>query len=126
MAAVKKIVDQSRYEEWVVSRPPAVRAVVERLPPDRLYRMKSTGQRCTIAAYGECEDGSVTLRVEVTGQYNRVLFSREVSGIAPDDLSECDLPAPGEDVGDTSSEAGWTKEDVQKILLPELARRLNR
>lgn len=115
MAVVREM-DQQAWEEWVKSRPPAVAAVCRKFPPDRLYRMKTTGHRCTLVSYGE--DGTVT--VSVSGQYNRILFARNVFGINPDDLEECDLPAPGEDVGDTAAEAGYTEEDVRNILIPRL------
>ena len=57
--------------------------------------MKSTGQRVTLVSYGE--DG--TLRVLVSGQYNCIVFDREVFGIAADDLEECDLPGADEMTG---------------------------
>lgn len=86
---------QAEWVEWVASRPECVRLLCERLPFDRLYRMKSTGQRVTIDAYSE--DG--TLRVFVSGKYNLITFQRSVFGISPDDLEECDLPALDEPVG---------------------------
>ena len=57
--------------------------------------MKSTGHRVTMYSYSE--NGTVT--VNVTGDYNVVVFERQVFGISPDDLEECDLPAPGEFLG---------------------------
>jgi hypothetical protein len=86
--------------------------------------MKSTGHRCTIGIYGVEESGVVSLVVDVTGQYNRIIFGRRVFGISPTDLEECDLPAEGEDVGDTAAEAGYTKDDVVNILIPKLKKEM--
>ncbi len=95
MAIVDPIIDREGYERWVCSRPPRVRQMLRSHPPDRLYRMSSTGHRVTIYSY--CEDGTVT--VDVTGEYNRVAFNRRVFSIDPADLTECDLPAPDEKLG---------------------------
>lgn len=114
--AVVQPIDQSAFDQWLETRPECIQKLARRLPPDRLYRMKSSGHRCTLHSYSEND----TVTVNVTGQYNRVLFGRQVFGIAADDLEECDLPAPGEDVGDTSMEAGYTDDDVEKILIPQL------
>lgn len=86
--------------DWVAERPPAVRAVAERFNPWTLYRMKSTGQRVTVVSFGEPDHGgAVTLKVLVSGEFNVVIFDREVFGIKPEDLEECDLPQPGELLG---------------------------
>lgn len=87
--------DMARFDAWFAERPDCIKALVEKLPPDRLYRMKSTGHRVTIYSYSE--DGTVT--VEVTGQYNFLAFERRVFGIAAADLMECDLPSADERVG---------------------------
>lgn len=83
------------WAKWVDSRPPAVRTIAERFNPWTLYRMKSTGQRVTVASF--YEDG--TISVNITGQFNQIAFDRNVFGIDPDDLMECDLPAADETVG---------------------------
>jgi hypothetical protein len=88
-------IDEAAWREWVESRPPEVKAMCERLPPNLLYRMNSTGQRVTLHSYSE--NGTVT--VNVTGEYNFVTFERQVFGISPDDLEECDLPGPDELIG---------------------------
>ncbi|SRR5712691_4425582 len=90
---------ETEYREWVAARPPAVRAVAERFEPWTLYRMKSTGQRVTICSFTEQKDGRVTLRVNVTGQFNAHLFDSLVFGIDPDDLEPCDLPGEDEVLG---------------------------
>lgn len=88
--------EQDQYHaEWLAERPQAIKDLVAKLPPDRLYRLKTTGHRVFLYAYSE--DGTVT--VAVTGQFNALPFERRVFGIAPEDLEECDLPDPDEPVG---------------------------
>lgn len=79
---------------WCNTRPDHVKAVALKFRPWKLYRINSSGHRVTLFSFGEGEDGSVTLRVNVTGEYNFVMFDRLVFGIKPGDLEECDLPAP--------------------------------
>ncbi len=43
------------------------------------------------------ENGTVT--VAVSGEFNAVTFERQVFGVNPDDLDECDLPAKDEVTG---------------------------
>lgn len=84
------------WREWVASRPDSVRTVAERLDPWSLYRMKSTGDRVTIASF--YEDG--TVKVNITGEFNSgLLFDHSVFGIEPDDLEPCALPSPSETGG---------------------------
>lgn len=88
-------IDETAWCKWVATRPPEVQSLCNRLPPDRLYRMKSTGHRVTLYSYSE--DGTVT--VDVTGEYNAVVMERRVFGISPDDLEECEMPGSGETTG---------------------------
>ncbi|CAM5999267.1 unnamed protein product [Sphagnum balticum] len=90
---------KSEWAEFVSSRPDAVRKVAERFNPWTLYRIGKDGHRVTLYSFGEHEDGSVTLTVNVTGEFNCVVFERRVFGIKPEDLEECDLPAEGEIMG---------------------------
>jgi len=91
---------EREWKEWVAGRPEAVRAVAERFEPWTLYRMKSTGQRVFVMGFFDPDDaGKVLLSVGVTGEFNLVAFERKVFGIDPDDLVECDLPAPNEALG---------------------------
>ena len=113
MAIIKEI-DQAALTEWAASRPQVIRDLIAKCPPDRLYLLKTSSHRVTLRSY--CENGTVT----VTGEYNRVLFSRYVFAVNPDDLEECELPSADEDVGDTSAEAGYSQEDVENILIPKL------
>jgi hypothetical protein len=89
------VIDEKGWNDWVATRPPEVQELCRRLPPDRLYRMKSTGQRVTLLSYSE----NGTVRVSVSGDYNFVTFERQVFGVNADDLEECDLPGPSELTG---------------------------
>jgi hypothetical protein len=114
MAKVAEL-DMVAFNAWVETRPPVVQALCERLPPDRLYRLKSSGHRVTLRSY--CEDGTVT--VNVTGQYNALAFDRYVFGIAPADLEECDLPPSDEPIGTVLTE----QEDVDALIRMEVEQR---
>jgi len=102
---------QKNWAQWVAERPDNVRAVAERFLPWKLYRMRSTGHRVTVYSLGEHPDGTVTLTVNVTGEFNLLSFERRVFGISPDDLEECDLPAKDEPLGS----AGMSIEDVKAM-----------
>lgn len=106
------------YKAWCETRPPVVRAIAERLPPWYLYRMKSTGQIVTMAAVAE--DG--TVRVDVTGQFNEVLFDRSVFGIDPHDLERVDLSAVHEHVGAmlTPEQVEANKDFLRCMVRPDL------
>ncbi len=95
------------WKTWVQKRPPNVRAVAERFELWSLYRMAPTGSRVTIASFGEAEDGTVTLTVTISAQFNMVMFERNVFGVNPDDLTPCELPAADEPLG-----AMMTPQDV--------------
>lgn len=114
MAKISETFDEAGFTAWLNTRPESVKRVAEKVQPNRLYRMGV--HRCYLFSYSE--DGTVS--VVVDGQFNRVLFSRKVFGVNPDDLVECDLPSPGEDLGDTAAEAGYTEQDVREILIPKL------
>jgi hypothetical protein len=97
MAKVFDFDDKSlaEWNAWVASRPRVIQELCQRLPPNLLYRLKSSGHRVMILSYSE----SGTVTVSVTGKYNRVTFDREVFGIKPEDLEECELPEEGEPLG---------------------------
>jgi hypothetical protein len=79
---------QTLWNEWIATRPACVRNMCEKLPANRLYLLKTTGQKVTIYSYSENE----TVTVDVMEEYNPgVLLERRVFGINPDDLEECDL-----------------------------------
>ena len=71
----------------MAGRPDNVRKVAERFDPWTLYHMKSTGQHVTLYSFSEADNGTVTLTVNVTREFNpEVLVERQVFGIDPDDL----------------------------------------
>lgn len=87
------------WHEWVASRPPAVRAVAERFDPWSLYRLKPKGHRVTLVSFGEAPDGTVTLTVNVSAEFNLVMFERQVFGVKPDDVEPCEVPTADEVTG---------------------------
>lgn len=98
MSVVREM-NQTVFREYLTTLPPGVRKAVEAFPPDRLYRMKG-GHRVTIESYGEEDDGSCkTCTVRVSGDFNLVVFEREVFGVSFDSLEECDWPVEGEVTG---------------------------
>lgn len=86
---------QKEWEEWLADKDDNIRQMAAKKPPELLYRMKSTGKRVIIYAYGE--DGTAT--VIVSSDYNLVAMNRICFGVKLDDLEECDLPGPDEKVG---------------------------
>lgn len=107
MAKIREL-DQEGWAAWVAGCPESVQELCRRFPPDRLYRMTPTGQRCTIISYSE----GGTLTVAVTGEYNLTMFDRQVFGIKPEDLTECDLPGPDDPLGAMLTE----REDVEAFI----------
>lgn len=107
MAKCKEM-DQTAWNEWVRTRPPVIQEMCALLPPDRLYLLKTSGNRVTLISYSE--DRTVT--VAVTGEYNVVAFERQVFGIKPEDLEECDLPTDDEPMGTMLTE----REDVDVFM----------
>lgn len=76
---------QRDWDEWLATRPEAVRAVAASHPPWHLYRVLSTGQHATIQAYDEHDDGSVTLKIQAWYPWFP-LVGHGVFGMSPDDL----------------------------------------
>jgi hypothetical protein len=103
--------EMKEYSEWAASAPPVVRDILERLAPNKLYRIKSTGQRCDV--YSVSEKGTVT--VNITGQFNVVAFDIQVFGVDPNELEECDLPGPDEPVGTLLTTTEEIREYVDRI-----------
>src|SRR3972149_9607324 len=100
MAIVRTVGDRAAFDRWVASRPLCIQELIAKLPPDRLYRFnRGNGERVLIHSYHEMGDGSCELRVEVLGEYNLIAFERNVFGVRPEHLVECDLPDPDELVG---------------------------
>jgi hypothetical protein len=90
---------QTEWLRFVESRPPAVRNVARQFSPWLLYRIKESGHRVVIYCFEENDDGTVTLKVDVTAAFNALMFERRVFGVKPEDLEECDLPGPCELLG---------------------------
>lgn len=86
---------EAGWKKRVSRTPKKVRAVAERFDPWSLYKMKSTGERVTVASF--YEDG--TIGVIVSGEFNFTLFDREVFGVDPGDLEPCELPGLEERTG---------------------------
>lgn len=107
MAKVRELIEPD-FSEWVKTRPEVIQEMMASHPPDRLYLLKTSNHRVTIYSYSE--DKTVT--VSVTGDYNKIVFPRNVFGISIGDLEECDLPAPDEELGEALSEP----EDIEAYL----------
>jgi hypothetical protein len=76
----------------VAAQPPQIRAIMERLSPFELYRIKSTGCRCAIQSVDD--DGTVAVGVlrEFNPDRPDVDVDELVFGLEPDDLEPCKLP----------------------------------
>ena len=103
---------EPEWSAWVATRPLVIQEMCCAYPPNKLYRMRSTGHRVTIVSYGE----DLTVRVNVTGQYNVVIFDREVFGVCVEDLEEAELPE-GEMVGTVLTEQDHIDALIEKIRL---------
>lgn len=88
-------IDPSILEQWLEDKPEAIRAAVKTHPPNKLYSFQGK-DRCTIQAYQE--SGNVT--VAITGEFNKLLFGKMVFDVPLSYLTECDLPAPNEELGE--------------------------
>lgn len=100
MAKIADDID-AELQRWLSDRPKVIRDMAASHPPDRLYRLKTTGHRVTILAYSE----NRTVRVNVSGRYNFLSHERNVFGISIDDLEECDLPSDDEQLGSVLDKA---------------------
>lgn len=93
MAKIRELTGE--WHKWIKTRPLVIQELAKRIPSDRLYLLKTSNHRVEI--YGYVEDN--TLIVSVLGKWNKVMFERNVFGIKPEDLEECDLPLSDEKVG---------------------------
>lgn len=93
MAEFAKLDDE--WNEWIKERPTIVWEMCKSHPPNKLYYYARTEHIVTIHGYSE--DG--TMIVNITGEYNLVTFDRQVFGIKPEELVECDFPEPGAELG---------------------------
>ena len=77
----------AEWTDWVKGLPDDVRKIYERFFPNRLYRLKSTGQRGTV--YSVSENKTVTMSFPL--EFNPLsVIPLRVFGIDPDDIEECD------------------------------------
>ena len=93
--AIFKEMNEEAWHEWVKTRPESVKKLCHQFPPNRLYLLKSSGHRVTVYSYNE----NGTMTVNISGEFNAVMFDRRVFGIEPDELEECDLPDEKEVLG---------------------------
>ncbi len=107
--------DMAAFREWLADRPTIIKELGLKCPPDRLYRFKHSGTRLTVRGYQE--DG--TLIINVSGQYNRIMFERDVFGVPPEDIEECDFPPEDEEIG-----VVLTDEEEVKAYLDVLVKRI--
>ena len=107
MAIINEL-NEVEWNKWVSTRPKIIQEMCKKFPPDRLYKLKNSGHRVTILSYSEDE----TLTVTVSGEYNSIMFDRNVFGIRQDDLKECDLPGCDEVLGATFTD----KSDIDVYL----------
>lgn len=90
------------WKAWLSDRPQVIKDMVAKhgLDPWTLYRLKSTNPRVYVQrvyVVSLFEDG--TVKVGVTGEFNLLTHERNVFGIDPADLEECDLPRDDEPLG---------------------------
>jgi hypothetical protein len=85
------------WKEWVAERPQGIKDMIteHQFDPWTLYRLKSTNQRVYMVSLYE----GGTVKVGVSGEFNLVTHERDVFGIDPADLEECDLPSDDERLG---------------------------
>lgn len=110
-------IDEVNFTEWLAERPEVVKQLAAQFRPDRLYLLKTTGHRVTIAGYNEGN----TLIVNVTGEFNKIMFDRQVFGIPPEDLEECDLPAEDEELGTQLTEQKDIEAFINQVRMAEAA-----
>ena len=79
---------QQALNEWLADRPQEIKDIAKEIKPWFRYRIKETGQHCTVLSY--FEDG--TLKVNVDGHASEALdlmnqmIHVDVFGISPDEL----------------------------------------
>lgn len=78
---------RQQYKAWVARKPRVIRVLATKLKPWHRYRVKTTGQLCTL--YSMSEDGTATMTVQ-----DRIvpILQYNVFGLKPGDLERA---APG-------------------------------
>jgi hypothetical protein len=108
---------QREWDAWIQSRPPIIQEMVTKTPPGRLYRYRSTGQRGMIYSY--TEDGCVT--VIFPQEYNPWQNeNRQVHGIDPQFLQECDFPTAEQMASDKGDEDAQSRSPCEDCGLDVL------
>ncbi len=91
MAKVWEI-NQEVLDAWLAERP-QIKSLVDKYPPNLLYRMKDTGQIVTIYSYSEDN----TVRVTIEPGYRMQIVPYGVFGVDPQVLEEYE-PEKGEPI----------------------------
>lgn len=109
------------WKSWLADHE-EVRELAEQFPPWKLFKLNN--QRVFVVGYeehgapcascGKTGDGHGALKVAVTGMLNMVSLAREVNGVHPEELAECELPDPLDLVGCMLSE------EQQALLFEEI------
>lgn len=86
--AVIREVDYKVFNSWLEDKPKIIKELADKIPPGRLYSLKTTNYRVFPFSYEE--DG--TLTVIVNAEYNNSSDERRIYSVKPEDLKECDLP----------------------------------
>jgi hypothetical protein len=75
------------WDAWLADRPEHVRAIAERFNPWTLYRLTTTGQRCSVIGFHETSGPiAVTAYIRAENPVLGELSARNVFGIDPDTL----------------------------------------
>ncbi len=79
---------EQNLQEWLSGRPEVIKEMAEKLKPWERYRLKPTGQHCTLYSYSE--NGTVTITVgghdsEPLDAMNKMTLIN-VFGIDPNEL----------------------------------------
>lgn len=80
---------EDAYSAWLATRPQAIQDLGARFRPWKWYRLHQ--HRCRVLAFSE----DSTMRVAITQAMNPehpLVMDREVFGVGPDTLKECDAP----------------------------------
>ncbi len=90
------------WDEWLKDRPQIIKDMATKLPPNKLYRNKITGQIGVLVSYAE----NGTVRASFPNDLNFQMSTpggRQVFGLLPDDLEECEYPEAEKIVGPSAS-----------------------
>lgn len=90
---------QKSWDDWKAAQPPHVQEMANRFDPWTLFRLKN-GPRVYVMGYDvDKETQAVSLIVDIDARFNCVVLEHLLSGVPPEDLTECELPGPDERVG---------------------------